>query len=59
MDDCGGVFMMGVIGGGIFLFVKGWRNLLVVSFVFLFFFVCRFFLFDVILNKVVICIVYN
>ncbi|PFX25117.1 mitochondrial import inner membrane translocase subunit Tim17-B-like [Stylophora pistillata] len=26
VDDCGGAFMMGAIGGGIFSFVKGWRN---------------------------------
>lgn len=26
MDDCGGAFAMGAIGGGIFSFVKGWRN---------------------------------
>ena len=59
VDDCGGAFMMGAIGGGIFSFVKGWRNSPAVSFVPLPFFVCRFFLSDVIPNKVVICIVYN
>lgn len=26
VDDCGGAFAMGAIGGGIFSFVKGWRN---------------------------------
>lgn len=59
MDDCGGAFMMGAIGGGIFSFVKGWRNSPAVSFVPLPFFVCRFFLSDVIPNKVVIRIAYN
>lgn len=26
VDDCGGAFAMGAIGGGIFSCVKGWRN---------------------------------
>lgn len=26
MDDCGGAFTMGAIGGGIFQAVKGFRN---------------------------------
>ena len=26
MDDCGGAFAMGAIGGGLFSFIKGWRN---------------------------------
>jgi len=26
VDDCGGAFAMGAIGGGIFSLVKGWRN---------------------------------
>jgi len=26
VDDCGGAFAMGAIGGGLFSFVKGWRN---------------------------------
>ena len=26
VDDCGGAFAMGAIGGGIFSFMKGWRN---------------------------------
>ena len=31
VDDCGGAFAMGAIGGGLFSFVKGWRNSPVVS----------------------------
>lgn len=31
MDDCGGAFTMGTIGGGIFQAVKGFRNSPVVS----------------------------
>eukprot|EP00112_Aurelia_sp_Birch-Aquarium-sp1_P006086 Seg1680.12 transcript_id=Seg1680.12/GoldUCD/mRNA.D3Y31 product="Mitochondrial import inner membrane translocase subunit Tim17-B" protein_id=Seg1680.12/GoldUCD/D3Y31 len=26
VDDCGGAFAMGAIGGGLFSFIKGWRN---------------------------------
>jgi len=26
LDDCGGAFSMGAIGGGLFSMVKGWRN---------------------------------
>ncbi|XP_057296902.1 mitochondrial import inner membrane translocase subunit Tim17-B-like [Hydractinia symbiolongicarpus] len=26
VDDCGGAFAMGAIGGGLFSLVKGWRN---------------------------------
>lgn len=26
VDDCGGAFSMGVIGGGLFSLMKGWRN---------------------------------
>lgn len=32
VDDCGGAFTMGAIGGGIFQSVKGFRNAPVVSF---------------------------
>ena len=31
VDDCGAAFAMGAIGGGLFSFVKGWRNAPVVS----------------------------
>lgn len=31
MDDCGGAFTMGAIGGGIFQAIKGFRNSPVVS----------------------------
>ena len=31
IDDCGGAFAMGAIGGGLFSLVKGWRNAPVVS----------------------------
>lgn len=32
VDDCGGAFTMGAIGGGVFQSVKGFRNAPVVSF---------------------------
>lgn len=31
MDDCGGAFTMGAIGGGVFQAVKGFRNAPAVS----------------------------
>lgn len=31
MDDCGGAFTMGVIGGGVFQALKGFRNAPAVS----------------------------
>lgn len=31
MDDCGGAFTMGAIGGGVFQSIKGFRNAPVVS----------------------------
>lgn len=35
MDDCGGAFTMGVIGGGLFQAIKGFRNAPSVSIVFM------------------------